>query len=626
MTDGVFNFAGRARTILLCALLALATLVAFEPVRHNGFVGLDDPQYVTQVPRVVEGLTMEGIAWAFTSGDSAKWHPISWLSHMLDVELFGLNPAGHHATSILLHLVSVLMLFLVLQKMTGAAWPSAFVAALFALHPLRVESVAWIAERRDVLGAFFWMLTLAAYVGYVRRRGALRYMLVAAALAAGLMAKPMLVTLPFVLLLLDYWPLERRRDDGCPGAASAARLIGEKIPLVFLALLSCVITFVVKQQGGSVEAVPLDMRISNAAIAYLGYIAKTFWPAGLAVMYPYPLSAPPVWQPFVCALVLAGATAGAVYLGRRHRYLPVGWLWYLGTLVPVIGLVQVGYQASADRYTYLPSIGLYIVIAWGAVECLSRWRLKAVWVAVPAMVVLFALVLTTRAQVRHWKESVGLYEHAIEVTKDNYVMYTALAVELGDQGKRDRAIEYLREAVRVKPDFDHAHYNLAVYLQQKGRLDEAWHHYNRTLEIDPTHCKANYNLAGILASQGKLEESIRHFRRSVEAEPGFFRARFGLATAIRAGGDLEGAIVEFQGILESHPGEVTVYHELGRTFLALGRMEEAIRDFRRAIELAPDFADAHYFLAQLLESQGNRREALRHLRRYQSLKGGGSGP
>ncbi|NIQ87873.1 MAG: hypothetical protein GWN93_01765, partial [Deltaproteobacteria bacterium] len=404
---------------------------------------------------VHKGLTRESFIWAFTTTDEANWHPLTWLSHMVDCQLYGLNPAGHHLTNVLLHSASTVLLFLILLGMTGSRWRSALVAALFALHPLHVESVAWVAERKDVLSTLFWMLTLWAYLAYTKRPERKRYLLIIVAFTLGLMAKPMLVTLPFVLLLLDYWPLKRielgQSASGLPAAnqpstiaekpgAQAFRLLLEKTPLFVLTAASSVVTFVVQKSEGAVgalEVYPLKIRVANALVSYVSYIIKMIWPQNLAVFYPHPGQSLPMWQAVAAGILLVLISIAVIRAGRRQPYLPVGWLWYLGTLVPVIGLVQVGAQAMADRYTYVPLIGLFIMAAWGVPELMKKWHHRRVALVVSAALVLFALMTCARLQLRHWKNSIALLSHAHAVTAKSYLVHNNLGSALNELGKYD---------------------------------------------------------------------------------------------------------------------------------------------------------------------------------------------
>ncbi|MEA2564479.1 MAG: protein O-mannosyl-transferase [Acidobacteriota bacterium] len=438
--------------------LALLTLAVYLPVLTHGFIRFDDPLYVTSNPWVKAGLTWKGIAWAFTANVASNWHPLTLLSHMLDCELFGMDPLGHHLTSLLLHTASVVLLFEVLRRMTGDQWRSAAVAALFAIHPTHVESVAWIAERKDVLSGFFWMLTLLAWAFYVRQPSRMRYMAVALSLAAGLLSKPMVVTLPFVLLLLDVWPLGRKIR------------VKEKLPLFALAAASCVATLIAQSGAiGMASQFPLRLRLANAVLSYVSYLGKTLVPSRLAVFYPMPAEFP-AWKVAGAALLLALLTVLAL---RAARYVTVGWLWFLGTLVPVIGIVQVGGQAMADRYTYLPSIGLFLIAVWG-------FPRRAVWIPV-----LFALAIGTRLQLRHWQDSESLFRHAAAVTERNFIAHLNLAQIYAKRGDRGRALEHFRTTLEIRPGMWQAQASLGNTLRRWGRPDKALPHLRNAVRLRP---------------------------------------------------------------------------------------------------------------------------------------------
>ena len=569
--------------VLIYVLLALATTAAYEPVRHNGFINFDDFQYVIQNPQVNGGLTGDSVVWAFTSGYATNWHPLTWLSHMLDVELFGMAPLGHHLVSVFFHLINVLLVFWVFKRMTGAVWRSAFIAAVFALHPLRVESVAWAAERKDVLSGMFWLLTMAAYIRYTERPRLGRYLLVLLSLALGLMAKPMLVTLPFVLLLMDYWPLRRfqwrRKDklelqdpeqtevgDADRQGTSILRLLAEKVPLLALVAASSIITFLVQQSGGAMAtegSLPLHVRMSNATISYIDYIAKMIYPKGLAVLYPHPFfEGVLIWLPIIALLILLAVSAWVIYTARRKRYLAVGWLWYVGTLVPVIGLVQVGNQGMADRYTYLSAIGISIIIAWGVTDLLTNWSARrfrlairaviiwglfrllgfsrvgdviiAAWIVaeiiaerrhqrlglkITAVVTLAILLMCTRIQLGHWKNSATLCEHSITVTQNNYIMHNNYGDYLFRHGQAEQAILQFQEAVRIHPDYISAHRNLANALLEDKRLDEAIEHYNKVLSVRSDWPDVYNNLGLAYARQGKFELAIENYKKALTISP-----------------------------------------------------------------------------------------------------------
>jgi tetratricopeptide (TPR) repeat protein len=502
----------------LCVGLVVLTMVAFSAVVSLGFVNYDDNLYVTDNAHVLGGLNSQSLAWALTSTHASNWHPVTWVSHMIDVQLFGVDAAGHHLTSLLIHTANVLLLFWLLVRMTGALWRPAFVAALFAIHPLHVESVAWIAERKDVLSTLFWLLTTAAWLHWLASRTLARYVLVLALFALGLMAKPMLVTLPFTLLLLDYWPLER---------ATVLPLWTEKLPLFALSAASSVVTVIAQHAGGAVKnllTVSFVARVANAAVAYVWYLGKSVWPASLAVFYPHP----GYWSGSLVVgsvLVLCGVTALALLLARRAPYLLFGWLWYLGTLVPVIGLVQVGSQATADRYTYVPLIGVFVALAWGLSALVAARPAARNAMAAFAVIALLALLLVTRAQVRVFSDSVSLFENALAVTHDNIVAENNLGNALRDRGEVDAAIAHYEEALLVRPDFFDARENLGLVLERLGRHDEAIAHLQQGVKIKPGLASAHHNLGIALANVHRVPEAIAEFEQAVRLDPGFEPAR-----------------------------------------------------------------------------------------------------
>ncbi len=518
----------RLSVALIYVVLVLAAVIAFEQVRHNEFISYDDNVYVTENSYVKAGVTGESVIWAFTTSHSANWHPLTWLSHMLDCELFGLNPLGHHLTNLLFHIANSLLLFWVLKRATGAVWRSVFVAAVFGLHPLHVESVAWVAERKDVLSGLFWMLTMAAYIRYTERPGAARYLFVVLSLALGLMAKPMLVTLPFVLLLLDYWPLGRSKSFGTTSdnKLPLARLVVEKIPLLILTAVSCVITFIVQQSAGAVKEgqhFSIGIRLANAVVSYAAYLCKMFYPSRLAVLYPHPgcMSALANWQFIVSLLILVVVSAFIIYTARRYRYLAVGWLWYLGTLVPVIGFVQVGWQAMADRYTYLPSIGIFIIVTWGAGELCSKWGVGKIRLGIFAVLILAALLVRTRIQLQHWRDSLTLFEHSVKVTKSNPMMHYSLALVYQSQGELDKAIGQYYQALQLRAHHINVHYNLGIALLQQARLKEAVDCFVKAVQTKPDSADAFNNLAWILATTEDTEirnpaDAVRFALRACE--------------------------------------------------------------------------------------------------------------
>jgi protein O-mannosyl-transferase len=518
------------RPLVLHLALALLTVATFLPVLGAGFVAFDDPLYVTDNPRVQAGLSGEGMAWALTAEVASNWHPLTVLSHMLDCELFGLNPKGHHLSSLLLHAVNVLLLFEVLRRTTGAVGKSALVAGLFAVHPTHVESVAWIAERKDVLSGLFFLLTLAVYVGYARRPSLGRYLLVAGALALGLAAKPMLVTLPCVLLLLDIWPLGRWRSGD--GLRAALKLLGEKVPLFALAAAASAVTLLF-QRGAQAEedAASFGLRLANAFSSLVAYLGDSLLPRGLAVFYPFPPEIP-VWQAAGAALLLAVLTAGALALGfaawrvpggSRDGLLavPVGWLWFLGMLVPVLGLVQVGAQARADRYLYLPSIGLFVALVWGTGRIVERrgTRGSLRLAGAAGLILVLACAAAARAQTAHWAETVALFRRAVAVTEGNYLAHLNLAEALRERGVREEALEHYRAAVAARPQLPVAHAALGSALRAWGRPAEALPHLERAVALAPRDPRLRLALAAALDDLGRPDAAIGQLEAALALDP-----------------------------------------------------------------------------------------------------------
>ena len=515
----------RSRPALaICLALVVANLLIYAPVRHFVFTNTDDPVYVTDQPKVLGGLTWESVKWALTDANVPYWHPLTFLSHMLDVELYGTNAAGHHLTSVILHVACAVMLFALLLRMTGAFWRSAAVAALFSLHPLRVESVAWVAERKDVLSAFFWIATMLAYLHYVRRPAFKRYAAMVALFALGLMAKPMVVTLPFALLLLDYWPLDRINfGDASPrrGRMSPIALVKEKIPLFALAVLGSAVTYVTQRNVGAVntlEEIPLALRLSNVLHSYVAYLGDMFWPTKLVALYPYP-DAVSITTVLLAILILAAITAFVLVLARRHPYLPVGWFWYLGTLLPVIGLVQVGPQARADRFTYVPQIGILLIVVWGLYELARRLPNPRVVLAPLAALAVAACTFISMRQVHIWSDSVTLWEHTLRLTRDNGIAHYNLGVQFVGTDHVDEGIRHLREAVRLEPRYAIAHNRLALAIDSKGHTPEVTKLLADVVRILPTSSDAYANLGISLAKDGKDADAIAAFEQALLLNP-----------------------------------------------------------------------------------------------------------
>jgi tetratricopeptide (TPR) repeat protein len=623
--------------LLIYALLILVTLVVFWPVLNCEFVRYDDDKYVTENPNVKRGISRESVIWAFTSPHFHMWHPLTSLTHLLDYQLFGLNPAWHHLTNLLLHIGSTLLLFAVLQRMTGAVWPSFFVAIAFAIHPLNVESVAWVAERKNVLSGFFWILTLAAYVPYARRPGIGRFLLVVLVFALATMTKPMVVTLPFALLLLDYWPLGRlqlRRQSkeqdlsqpesvqAGPQGPPAWRLLAEKIPLFILSIVLSIITFIVQQRGGTVSGlgnVPLKYRVANALVSYETYIRKMIWPSRLAVFYPHPFDKLPMWQVAASALLLLAVSIAVFWVARRRKYLAVGWLWFLGTLVPVIGLVQVGAQAMADRYAYLPFIGLFIMIAWGFQDLSANRRYRKMALAALALAVLLALSICTRLQLRHWRNNKALFEHAINVTGDNFVMNNNYANILKKIGQVEEAIDYFYKALRIRPNSPEIYNNLGNALRRLDRIDEAIKSYKKALKLRPNFAEAHYNLAIELGRQGKNDEAIGEYREALRFRPDNVDTLSNLGFALAQKGNLHEAIEYYRKAIELGPDNIIARGRLGLALAGVDKLDEAIEQFQIVLKASPDDVEMHCNVGILLERQGKTDEAIKAYRRASQI-------
>ncbi len=521
---------GGRLTAAVALLLALATAAVFRPSLGNGFIDFDDDWYITANRHVTGGLTRENIGWAFTSlGYASNWHPLTWLSHQADVQLFGLSPAGHHLTSLLLHAAGAALLFLALRGMTGAAGPSACAAALWALHPLRVESVAWAAERKDVLAGLFLMLTLLAYLRYLRRPATGRYLALLGSLVLGLLAKPTLMSLPAALLLLDYWPLGRWTPPATGRRpVPPARLLIEKLPLLLPAVASAAVTVLAQARGGGLrDAVlyPIRLRFANASLSAVRYLAKTAWPADLAILYPFLAHGLPAWQVAAATAVLAGITATVLLLRRAHPCLGAGWLWYLVTLLPMAGLVQVGYQAMADRYTYLPSIGLALMLCWGIPAILPPFPRRKAILGALAAAALLALAWRTGMELAYWRTSGALFTRALAVTENNWLMHNNLGAWLDRQQRDEEAAGQFREALRLNPVYSTAHYNLGTHLLRNKRLAEAEAELRRALELRPDFPDAHFNLGISLFWQGRAREAIAQYRQTLRQRPDHEAAR-----------------------------------------------------------------------------------------------------
>jgi len=608
----------RHHKILTIYLLLILTIIAvYWQVKNFDFVNFDDPVYVTANPEVQSGLTIDGITWAFTTFCAGNWHPLTWLSHMLDCELYGLNPMGHHWTSLQIHLTNTLLLFFILQYMTGALWQSAFVAALFALHPLHIESVAWVSERKDVLSTFFGMLTILAYIRYVKKRNSFRYFLVFILLSLGLMAKPMLVTLPFLLLLLDFWPLERlkyyshHQSSGFQ-SLNLSRLIWEKVPLFIPVVISSVLTILAQKEVGALytfEALPVKVRIANAFVSYAGYIIKTVWPQNLAVFYPHTLGISSLWYVFLAVFAIAGVSFFSIRSFKQHPYVAVGWFWYLGTLIPVIGLIQVGAQSMADRYTYIPLTGLFIIVAWAIPDLLKKWHLNKIIIAVFAIILISAFSMRSYFQIGHWKNSAAVFENAIKITNYNWLACNNLGLALMCNGKAEEAVFYFKKALQIRPDFLKTLDNLGVALFQLGKLEEALSYYSKALEIDPEHAQIHKHTAMILATQGKLEKALHHYTKALLIDPELADAHYELANVLATQGKLEKAKFQYKEAIKNDPKHSNAHYNLGCILLKRKEYKEALANFAQVIKINPDYKQAYNHIGIILLQRGKIKKA-----------------
>lgn len=582
-------FKTKRKEIIICLFLVAATLFIYLQVINYDFVYFDDELYVIDNPNVKAGLTRESIIWAFSTDYAGNWHPLAWLSHMLDIELYGLSPMGHHLTSLQIHIVNTVLLFILLNWMTGAVWPSGFVAALFALHPLHVESVAWAAERKDVLCALFWILSILAYVRYTRNQSKMNYLLIVVLFAFGLMSKPMIVTLPFTLLLLDFWPLSRFEQKTYKTQTSACRiliaLIWEKIPLFALSAISSIITFSIQQHGGAVvslESIPLTMRISNALVSYVSYITKMFWPINLAFFYPYHVL--PIGNVLLSGILLLCISALIISASRRFPYLVTGWLWYLGTLVPVIGLVQTGCQSMADRYTYVPLIGIFIIIAWGMRDIAAKWQSQRILLPIFSGIALVFLMICTWFQAGQWQNGITIFKHTLNVTKNNCVADCELGHALMRNGKLDDAVVQFYKALKINPNYEEAHANLGCTLARQGNISDAIYHYNKALRINPNNAKAHNNLGVLLAGKGKFNDAVYHYQEALRINPKYAGAYYNLGKIYANKGDVENAILFYKKTLQVSPNMAEALYNL--SWIYATNENEKYRNGKEAVKLA----------------------------------------
>ncbi|MBK5273631.1 MAG: tetratricopeptide repeat protein [Desulfuromonadales bacterium] len=607
----------KRNVIVLCIALVVITLAVYFQVGDHPFSTFDDPSYVTDNVHISSGITGKNISWAFSSVEAANWHPITWLSHMTDAQIYGLNPRGHHLTNVLIHSISTVLLIFLLLRLTGSLWQSIFVAALFALHPLHVESVAWVAERKDVLSAFFWFVSLLFYAEYVVKHRPASYIFSLISFMLGLMSKPMLVTLPLVMLLIDFWPFDRyvheEHKQGQRQHFVIISLIKEKIPFFACSLISGIVTIYAQHEGGAVssfESISLIYRIENAMIAYVKYIGKTVWPHDLAVLYPLP-SEFQFWQ-IICSLSFLLLVSIAVIATRlRFPYLLVGWFWFIVTLLPVIGLIQVGSQSMADRYSYIPSIGLFIIAAWGVPDLIRGMQHRDGILALVGSAVIFASVVLTWQQLRYWRDSISLYQHSLQVAPGSYSVHYNLGLALAEKGNLNAAIHQYHEAIRIRPNHPDSHGSLGLALAEKGDLDAAIRECQVALQLSPNDAKAHYNLGFTLDMNGNLEAAIREYQEAIRISPNNLKAHNNLGVALVRKGDLDSAIREYKVALQINPDDTKTHYNLGRVYAKKGYLDAAIHEFQVTLRISPNFKDAYINMADALLSKGDLDSAIR---------------
>ncbi|CAN2041017.1 protein O-mannosyl-transferase [Candidatus Magnetomoraceae bacterium gMMP-15] len=588
------KFKIQLNTLIICLLLILSTLVVYWQVTCHDFINYDDDLYVTENSNVQSGLSIDSIIWAFTTGHAGNWHPITWLSHMLDCELYGLNSMGHHWTNLQFHIINTILLFIVIRLMTGAVWKSAFIAALFALHPLHVESVAWVAERKDVLSTFFWFLSMIAYFYYIKNSSKKNYLLLAVIFAMGLMAKPMLVTLPFILLLLDFWPLSRFQISTCKDLFyRLIPLIKEKIPLMVLSIISSIITFLVQEHGGAVaplEIFPLSIRIANAIISYFAYLGKMVWPHNLAVFYPHPEYS--MIQALVPGLLLLCVSFLVLWADKKFPYILTGWFWYLGTLFPVIGIVQVGSQCMADRYTYIPLIGIFIIIAWGISDLSAGFKKQKHILVLVSGLVIICLGISTWIQTSYWKDSIKLFTHTLNVTENNDIAHHVLGHALQKKGRLDEALSHYYETLKYDTENAKVYNNIGNIFNTQKKPDKAVSFYNKALELDPDYANAHNNLANVLSTLERLDDAAKHYNKVLKIEPKHENAHYNFGNLLIKQEKFTKAGFHFAQAIKIKPDYAEAYHGIGVILFWRGEIKKAIPFFQKAVKIKPDYKEA----------------------------------
>jgi tetratricopeptide (TPR) repeat protein len=618
----MLEFTKRNVVVFVYSALILSTLLVFWQVRNFDFTGYDDNSYVYENQRVLNGLTCDSIIWAFTTCHTGYWHPLTWLSFMLDCQIFGAKPGLIHIVNVAFHIVNTILLFAIFNRMTGRIWPSAFVAALFALHPLHIESVAWIAERKDVLSTLFWLLTILAYIRYVDRPSTGRYVIAIILFALGLMSKPMLVTLPFVLLLLDYWPLNRicNRQSSID-IRQFLRLLLEKVPFFIIASVLGVITFLAQRSSGvmtSIGSFPLKDRIANAFLSYAKYTAKLFVPQKLAVFYPGDIIQP--WQTMMSFSLLMMITILVIRFARSRRYLPVGWFWFVGTLVPVIGLIQVGGQAYADRYTYIPYIGLFMMIGWGLPDFLSKWSQRKFILGLAMIMVLVTLGILAHQQVGFWKNGITLFSRAVEVTQNNDVAHNELGNAYLRVGRCQEAIEAYKRAIKIKPDFAESHYNLGVTYLNIGNFQDALESCRQAIKIKPDYAEAYNGLGSACLHLGRYQDALESCKQAIDIKPDFAEAHYNLGVIYDKLGRWQDSIEAYKQVIKIKADFAVAYNNLGVAYLNIGSFQEALESCRQAINIKPDYVEAHNNFGNACLSLGRYQEAIETYQRVLKIK------
>ncbi|MGD0821806.1 MAG: tetratricopeptide repeat protein [Desulfomonilia bacterium] len=623
--------------ILIVTFFIVSIFAIYYQVINFEFNGYDDPQYVINNPMVEKGITLDSMRWAFTSiGYASNWHPLTWLSHMLDVEFFNMNPGMHHLTNVFLHIANSLLLFFIFFRMTGEKWKCAVVAALFAIHPLHVESVAWIAERKDVLSTFFFMLTIWSYTWYVEQHGALKYLLVITLYILGLMAKPMLVTLPFILLLLDFWPIQRIEFDNSETGVfpqnirsiltdihwdRVSSLLWEKIPLFVLAGMSCIITFLAQKSGGALgssDIYPIGSRIANASTAYIGYLLKMFWPINLSVFYTYPGTFSSLLV-VGSSLLLVLITLFTFRFTRQFPYLLVGWLWYLGTLVPVIGIVQVGSQSMADRYTYISLIGIFIMLTWGVTSLVKRWQIEKYILIFFFVVIIPVLMWRTWVQVGYWKDSITLFSHALNVQKDNYLAHSNLSGALYNNNDIQGAIYHAQAALDLMPNYIFARYTLGLGLTKQRNFQEAINQFRKILQIDPNFNDTHFRLGYALYELGIVDEAVLEFKKALQLDPRNTQANDYIQIALAKQRGINNVIASINEMLKTDSQNYDLHYRLAEMYRNKGNKKDAIDHYKKALSIRPGSAEVLYALAIQYAESGDYENALSILQKMAQL-------